>query len=163
VPTRLFGHWINPHEDLDQVARLRADPPRPAAGGAAAALVLDPEGRVCLIRHSYVAGWHLPGGGVEPGETLHESLARELWEETGLTLRETPPVFAVYLNAAMARRDHVALYVVRETEPSGHVPSAVEILEQGFFPLDALPAGTTAATRRRIDEVTRGLPPDPYW
>lgn len=139
-------------------ARLR----RPLTMGVRA-LVLDREGRVCLVRHSYVAGWHLPGGGVEPGETLNESLARELWEETGLTLRETPPVFAVYLNAAMARRDHVALYVVRETEPSGHVPSAVEILEQGFFPLDALPAETTAATRRRIDEVARGLPPDPYW
>ncbi|MBX9741759.1 MAG: NUDIX domain-containing protein [Beijerinckiaceae bacterium] len=127
------------------------------------AMVLDAEGRVCLIRHSYVAGWHLPGGGVEPGETLHQSLARELREETGLGLVGAPPVFAVYLNQRMARRDHVALYVVRQVELTDHRPSPLEILEQGFFPVDALPELTTAPTRRRIAEVTQGLEPDAYW
>ena len=31
------------------------------------ALVIDDESRVFLIKHSYVSGWHMPGGGVEPG------------------------------------------------------------------------------------------------
>ena len=42
---------------LPYVARVT----RPLTMGVRA-MVLDGEGRVCLIRHSYVAGWHMPGG-----------------------------------------------------------------------------------------------------
>ena len=42
------------------------------------AVVLDEENRVFLVKHSYVSGWHLPGGGVETGETFRDALQLSL-------------------------------------------------------------------------------------
>jgi 8-oxo-dGTP pyrophosphatase MutT (NUDIX family) len=78
------------------------------------ALVLDGEGRVFLVKHSYVDGWHLPGGGVEAGETMLEALARELYEEGNIELTAPPVLFGVYFHPAYSVRDHVALYVMRQ-------------------------------------------------
>ena len=127
------------------------------------ALILDAGGRVCLVRHSYVPGWHMPGGAVEPGETLHQALLREVHEETGLAVNGQPQLFAVYLNEVMARRDHVVVYVVRQFETTARKPSPLEIVEYGFHPLDALPPETTAPTRRRLAEVLEGRTPEHLW
>jgi ADP-ribose pyrophosphatase YjhB (NUDIX family) len=125
--------------------------------------VLDANGRVLLVRHGYVDGWHLPGGGVEPGETLLEALSRELVEEGNVRVAGAPVLHGIYFNNAATRRDHVALFVVREFEYGGPLPESFEIQEAAFFPADALPEGVTAATRRRLDEVVHGTPASPYW
>ena len=62
------------------------------------AIVVDGAGRIFLVKHSYVEGWHLPGGGVETGETLLEALARELAEEGNIRLGATPQLYGVYFN-----------------------------------------------------------------
>jgi 8-oxo-dGTP pyrophosphatase MutT (NUDIX family) len=129
------------------------------------ALVIDDGGRVFLIRHTYVAGWQLPGGGVETGETVVDALARELQEEGNIELDEAhpPTLFGIYFNRHVSRRDHVALFVVRDfRQPRPPQPSH-EIAAHGFFPIDDLPDGTTKGTRARIAEVVRGAPPSRDW
>jgi 8-oxo-dGTP pyrophosphatase MutT (NUDIX family) len=127
------------------------------------AVVVDPAGRVFLVKHSYVAGWHLPGGGVETGETVHEALARELSEEGGITAHGTPVLHGVFFNARVSRRDHVAVFVVREFRQDGGPCHPREIVDHGFFALDALPPDTTRGTRARLDEVFKGAPKSERW
>jgi 8-oxo-dGTP pyrophosphatase MutT (NUDIX family) len=127
------------------------------------AVVIDGSGRVFLVTHSYVAGWHLPGGGVETGETAAAALARELREEGNIEIDEPPTLFGVYFNRRISRRDHVALYVVRAfRQPAPPQPNH-EIIAHGFFAPDALPPETTRATRERIAEVLSGRPPAELW
>ncbi|MCW5683403.1 MAG: NUDIX domain-containing protein [Pseudolabrys sp.] len=125
--------------------------------------VFDGEGRVFLIKHSYVDGWHFPGGGVESGESLVSSLARELSEEGNLTLTGAPRLFGVYFNRAASRRDHVALYVVRDFRQDGVPQPNHEIVAHGFFPVDALPPDTTRGTRARLAEILGGQTPAEEW
>jgi 8-oxo-dGTP pyrophosphatase MutT (NUDIX family) len=126
-------------------------------------VVLDAEGKVFLIHHTYVTGWHLPGGGVEAGETFLEALKRELMEEGRIELLAEPVLHGLFLNAHVSRRDHVAVYVVRGFRQDRLPEPNHEISACGFFAADALPAGTTPGTRRRLAEVLDGVPAIPMW
>jgi ADP-ribose pyrophosphatase YjhB (NUDIX family) len=127
------------------------------------AVVIDRSGKVFLVMHSYVSGWHLPGGGVEIGETAAAALARELREEGNIELVEPATLFGVYFNRRISRRDHVALYVVRAFRQDAPPQPNHEIIAHGFFAPDALPAETTRATRERLAEVLNGRPPAQLW
>jgi ADP-ribose pyrophosphatase YjhB (NUDIX family) len=127
------------------------------------ALVIDEAGRIFLVKHSYVRGWHLPGGGVEAGETLPEAIARELHEEGNIDVTEPPRLHGVFFNDRDSRRDHVALFVVRAFRQSAAPVPDHEIVAHGFFAIDALPDDTTAGTRARIIEVLGGAPVSERW
>ncbi len=127
------------------------------------AAVLDPEKGVLLVRHTYTHGWFMPGGGVEPGETALEALARELEEEAQVRWTAPPVFHGLFFNPAMSRRDHVATYVVRDFVQLGPRQPDREIAEARFFPLDSLPDQATRATRARLAEILGGLPPAQRW
>ena len=125
--------------------------------------VLDASDRVLLIRHTYRPGWHFPGGGVEKGETVEAALARELEEEAGIVVIGRPKLFGLYCNGRQFPGDHVALYVVRSWKQPAVPARNAEIAEQGFFEVNALPDGVTAATHTRIKEVLGATPPAVAW
>jgi 8-oxo-dGTP pyrophosphatase MutT (NUDIX family) len=127
------------------------------------AVVLDGNARVFLVWHSYVSGWHLPGGGVEVGETFHDALRRELAEEGRIELSGEPALHGLFFNSHVSRRDHVAVYLVRHFRQDRLPEPNREIVGCGFFDAAALPAETTAGTRLRISEVLEGKPPIPTW
>ena len=127
------------------------------------AMVIDGTGRIFLVKHSYVDGWHLPGGGVETGETLGTALARELAEEGNIQLTAQPRLHGIFFNSRVSRRDHVAMFIVREFHQS--VPPAPnrEIIAHGFFALDGLPEDTSRGTGARIAEVFDGVAVSELW
>jgi 8-oxo-dGTP pyrophosphatase MutT (NUDIX family) len=116
-------------------------------------VVLDGDNRVFLVKHSYVSGWHLPGGGVEVGETFGEALKRELMEEGRIELSGEPILHGVFFNSYASRRDHVAVYVVRHFRQDRLPEPNREIVSCGFFEAGALPPDATEGTRLRIAEV----------
>jgi len=126
------------------------------------AAAFDEAGRVFLVRHSYVPGWHMPGGGVERGETLIDALIKELREEGNLDIAGQPELVAMYYNSRTSRRDHVAFYRCTVTQTAPKLPDR-EIVESGFFALDALPEGVTAATRRRLAELAGQAEVNDRW
>jgi 8-oxo-dGTP pyrophosphatase MutT (NUDIX family) len=127
------------------------------------ALVIDEDGRILLVKHSYVRGWHLPGGGVEVGETMIDALIRELAEEANVEPTAPPMLHGIFFNDRVSRRDHVAVFVVRDFRQTAKPVPNLEITGHGFFRLEDLPNDTTAATRARIIEHVGRAPLTERW
>lgn len=126
-------------------------------------VVLDRDNRVFLVKHSYVAGWHLPGGGVEVGESFSDALRRELVEEGRIELAGEAKLHGVFFNSHVSPRDHVAVFIVRQFTQDRLPEPNHEIVSCGFFDAAVLPEGTTEGTRLRIREVLDGKAPIATW
>lgn len=126
-------------------------------------VLIDAQGRIVLIRHTYVAGWRFPGGGVEHGETTLEALTRELQEETGAEITGEPELFGLYSNAAVFPNDHIALYLVRSWHRTAVPEPNHEIAEHGLFAINDLPADISGGTARRLAEIFQGSPRSSFW
>jgi 8-oxo-dGTP pyrophosphatase MutT (NUDIX family) len=118
---------------------------------------------VLMVRHGYQPGWHFPGGGVEWRETLIAALAREVEEETGVIVKGAPVLHGIFANFNLSMSDHVVLFIVRDWEQPRVPPPSFEILEQRFFPLNALPADVARGARRRVAEIFDGQPVGQHW
>lgn len=125
--------------------------------------VIDREGRVLLVRHSYRPGWWFPGGGVEWGETLQTALVRELAEEVGVTLTGPPMLHGVFSNFGNFPGDHIAVFVVRNWLRPDDYRKRGEIAEARMFGWRELPEKTDPGTRARIAEIFDGAQIGELW
>ncbi len=149
---------------VGQVATFGAHLLRPRLSLGVRLMAFDAAGRVFLVRHSYTPGWHLPGGGVDRGETPRAAAIREGREEGGVTSPEPPELFNVYLRRTLGIDDHVIVFRARNAETDPDWRPSAEILEAGFHSPDALPDATTPATRARIAEgLGQATTPADHW
>lgn len=111
-------------------------------------VVHDDQGRVLVLRHRYwsAATWGLPGGYMKAGETPAEALAREVREETGLSIREIRTIETVW---GLRLRAEVHLSASVDGGQAVAVDGG-EVLAGRFVMADDLPEGMLADHRRRI-------------
>lgn len=126
----------------------------PRVGCGAAILV---EGRLLLVRRRRPpeAGcWGLPGGKVDPFETVEAATAREIAEELGIRIRPQR-LLCVVNQIDVAAGEHwvapVFLVDIYDGRPRLMEPGA--LADIGWFALDALPEPLTAATQQAVSAL----------
>jgi ADP-ribose pyrophosphatase YjhB (NUDIX family) len=133
---------------------------RPTVLGVRALVIRD--GKVLLIRHTYIDGWYLPGGGVEKRESFRNAIIRELKEEVGINASDLK-LFGLYHTTKHGKNDHVALFVAENFAKENSQSNDPEIAEAKWFLLSDLPNETTPSSRRRIQEYISKSPPAHDW
>ncbi|MBD2869314.1 NUDIX hydrolase [Paenibacillus arenilitoris] len=125
----------------------------------AAAIILDSDGRVLLVKHSYgKLNWDLPGGKSEADESAQETARREVQEETGLEV-EVGPLTGIYYDPHYDM--HHFVFLSSNANDQVPIPSSPEILECGYFSIDDLPTPMSDFTYNRIQDALKleGRPP----
>lgn len=127
------------------------------------ALIINPNKEILLVKHTYMAGWHLPGGGLNPGETPRQAIIREVKEEAAILVKGTLELFHIYSHQILGASDYPILYVIRDFELLNQKPDPKEILAIQWFHYSALPQDTSASTLERVREVFEQLTPMDRW
>jgi 8-oxo-dGTP pyrophosphatase MutT (NUDIX family) len=110
-------------------------------------------GQVLLVRHTYIGGWYMPGGGVKRSETLDQAARREAREEAGAELNNIS-LMGAFSNFIELKSDHNILFFSDDFTLSGR--HDFEIAEARFFPLDDLPQDLWPGHRRLLGEYRAG-------
>lgn len=111
----------------------------------ATALIRDERGRVLFQHRGDFPIWGLPGGLLEPGESIRQTLVREAREETGFDVRPgrfvglyTSPEYNVHYGNGDVVQQVTACFECTVAGGDGR-PDGTESLDQEFLPLDRAP------------------------
>ena len=116
----------------------------------AAAIVVDGQGKVLLLKHRFRpgTGWGIPGGFIEAGEQPDEAVRRELREEVGLELA------GVEVVTTRAFHKPRQIEIVFRCRPKGDAsPQSIEIRRASWFSIDSLPEGLPVDQRGLIKDT----------
>ena len=118
--------------------------------------VIERDGRVLLARRRDIGWWNLPGGGVEPGESITEGLQRELREEIGAEA-EIVRLAGVY--SKPQKSEVVLVFLCRlPTDQESALQTTEEVSELGWFAGSELPSDTLPKHRQRVADALAGQP-----
>lgn len=96
-------------------------------------VLIEHEGKILLIKHSYRKGYYFPGGGVKRGEEFAHACIREVFEETGLVIDKMQLV-SVYRNFMENKNNCVLIYRAgKVVNPDELKADGVEIVEATWF------------------------------
>jgi len=99
-------------------------------------VVMIEDDKAWLVRHTYLQGWYLPGGGLKKWESLDQAAKREAREETGAELGEIS-LLGVFTSYAQWKTDHTSVFLCKDFKFVGG--SDAEIAEMRAFPINDLP------------------------
>lgn len=116
--------------------------------------VIERDGCALLARRRDIGWWNLPGGGVEPGESVTEGLQREMREEIGAEV-EIVRLAGVY--SKPQKSEVVLVFLCRLCADQEQAPHTTEeVSELGWFPPSALPPDTLPKHRQRVADALAG-------
>jgi 8-oxo-dGTP diphosphatase len=104
-----------------------------------------PDGKIVFVYRRDTQQWSLPGGMVNWGEDVSNTIKRELKEETGLNLVKMGRLVGVYSSPDRDPRLH-SISILIETEVVGEmiIQDTFEILEVKAFNPQDIPIGNLA-------------------
>ncbi len=131
--------------------------PSSQAGGfrIACSAIIARDGAYLLARRRDIGWWNLPGGGLEPGETVEQGVAREVREEVGVEIRI---VRLVGVYSKPQKREVVLTFLCALADNQATPTLSDEVSEVGWFSADALPNDTLPKHRQRVLDAALGQP-----